>query len=95
MAEALDVKLTEEELESIRLIVSKKVTADSAMNRTEFPKEMEANLISAFYKAAGENLAEAKYQESKWWKEVTAKYNLGDTSLDMISGILSKVEKKE
>jgi predicted DNA-binding protein (UPF0251 family) len=95
MAEALDVQLTEEELEAIRLIVSKKVTADSAMNRTEFPKEMEANLISAFYKAAGENLAEAKYQESKFWKMVTKKYNLGDTSLDLVTGTLSSVDKKD
>ena len=95
MAEELNVQLTDEEIEDIRMTVSKKVTADSAMNRTEFPKEMESNLISAYYKAAGENLAEAKYKEAKWWKSMTLKYNLTETSLDIETGKLFKVDKKE
>ena len=72
----IDVTLAQDELDAIRLITVKKAFAEDNMKRIEFPKEMEQNVIAAFYTAAGTALAEAKFAESKWWASMVKKYNL-------------------
>ena len=94
MEELMDIKLETEELEAIRLILSKKITAENAMNRTDFQESMTDKLISLYFKAAQENLAEAKYSETRWWEMMTKKYDLPDASLDVNTGRIVKIIKQ-
>lgn len=89
-----NIKLTGEELEAIRMVIVKKNQAQSFLDRVEFPKEMEQNIIAAFYKAAGDSLVEAKYAESQWWKTISNKYGISDASLDVETGEVHLNEKR-
>lgn len=90
----LDVTLTEGELSSIGLILMKKAQAQLSLDRTDFHKEMGPNLITAFYRAAGESLAEQTFAEKEWWKNIENTYNLKGIplSLDGETGRLIQVE---
>lgn len=93
MKEKMDVVISEEDLEIMRLILSRKNVAEQALNRVEFPEGFN---VVAYYEAGENNLARAKYDEIKTWKEWARKYNLGSTptSLDIDTGEMFKVDEK-
>jgi hypothetical protein len=82
------MNLADDELEEMRKILSLKLVAEQALNRVEFPENMD---IASYYKAAGMNLALARYDETTLWKTLTKKYNLGLVKLDVVT----EVEQKE
>lgn len=97
MAEIKDTVLTEEEINIIESILFKRNQAKLMLDRTEFPVTMEQDLRVAFYKAAGDSLAEASLAEKRWWTAIGDKYGLAKEllSLDTSTGKLSVMPPKE
>jgi hypothetical protein len=67
---------TKEEVGAMKLIIMKKQISHAGMENREFPDGVDQAIMTAYYKAAMDNFAEAQYSENEWWKAMTAKFNL-------------------
>lgn len=69
-----------DECKSMELIMNKLSCSRQAMNNFSFPEDTSAEVKTAFYKAAIDNVAEAQFLEKLWWKEIFKKYGIKDNN---------------
>jgi len=67
---------TKEEVGTIKLITMKKQISRTAMENRNFPDGVDQGIMTAYYKAAMDNFAEAQELENCWWEEMLKKYDL-------------------
>jgi len=67
---------SKEEIGAMKLIIIKKQVAFAGTQNREFPDGVDQTIITAYYKAAMDNYAEAQHMENEWWNMMTIKFNL-------------------
>lgn len=92
-------KIQETELDAIILIRNKMDCAMQAVKIGAIPEDPEINFkqIQAYYSAAINNLAEARFLEKSWWKDIFGKYNIENKKevfIDFDTGELYFFEEK-
>ena len=71
-----DANPTTEEVNNIKLITIKKTIAEAALKNKEFPEGTKTEVLTAYYRAAMDNYAQAQHDINEWWKLVIEKYKL-------------------
>lgn len=72
----LGISCTDDELNEIELIQNRISCAQQAARPDAIPKGISSENAEAFIRAALESLAQARWLEDRWWKQVRVKYQL-------------------
>jgi CXXX repeat modification system protein len=87
----LNIIVTEEELNDIKLIKSKSDCVDQAFNLVNVPSDASQETIDKFTNSIINKKSEVLFLENNWWGKTLAKYNLtGSIFLDFSDGSLYK-----
>jgi len=72
---------TKEEVDSLELIQNKLETSKTASSPSILSDDVPDSIKVAYFKAALDNLAEARFLESDWWKTIKETYTLPDVNI--------------